>query len=69
MKIQIGKTPSPTRKLNKVYNIEGFEVWRKGKTWHALKWPRAMEANTKKAIVRMISENAPAVKTGRKVLT
>ena len=69
MKIHIGKTPSPTRKLNKVYNIEGFEVWRKGKTWHALKWPRAMEANTKKAIVRMISENASAVKTGRKVLT
>ena len=69
MKIHIGKTPSPTRKLNKVYNIEGFEVWREGKTWHALKWPRAMEANTKRAIVRMISENAPAVKTGRKVLT
>ena len=69
MKIHIGKTPSPTRKLNKVYNIEGFEVWRKGKTWDALKWPRAMEANTKRAIVRMISENAPAVKTGKKVLT
>ena len=56
MKIRIGKTPRPTRKLNKVYNIEGFEVWREGKTWHALKWPRAMEANTKKAIVKMISQ-------------
>ena len=41
---------------NQYENIEGFEVWREGKKWIALNWPRRMEASTKKDIVKMISE-------------
>ena len=35
--------------------IDGFEVWREGSKWHALKWPRVMEASTKKEITEMIN--------------
>ena len=56
MRIRIGKSP-PRKVTPKSYNINGFEVWRKGGRWHALKWPRCMEASTKGAIVKMIVES------------
>ena len=59
MKINIGKSFRSAHSTTKVYRIEGFEVWREGKKWHALKWPRVLEASTKKDIVKMISESTP----------
>ena len=55
MRIKLPKAPlqKPTPKT---YMIDGFEVWRDCGKWHALKWPRVMEASTKGAIVKMISE-------------
>ncbi len=44
------KTPAPRQ--NEF--IDGFEVWRRGRTWHAQKWPCVMSASTKRAIVEMI---------------
>jgi hypothetical protein len=57
MKISLPKTTRPAhRSQPKPEVINGFEVWKQGGEWHALKWPRSMTANTKKAIVKMIGE-------------
>ena len=56
MKINIGKSFRSSHSSTKVYMIDGFEVWREGKKWHALKWPHVMEASTKKEIKEMINE-------------
>ena len=56
MRIRIGKSPPRKSRLNTSQWIDGFEVWRDCGKWHALKWPRVMEASTKGAIVKMISE-------------
>ena len=56
MRIRIGKSPPRKSRLNTSQWIDGFEVWRDRGKWHALKWPRVMEASTKGAIGKMISE-------------
>ena len=55
MKIIIGKSFRSSHSTTKVYMIDGFEVWREGRKWHALKWPCVMEASTKKEITEMIN--------------
>ena len=56
MKINIGKSFRSAHSTTKGSIIDGFEVWREGKKWHALKWPHVMEASTKKEIKEMINE-------------
>ena len=46
------KTKTPAQPFHGF--IDGFEVWRRGRTWHAQKWPCVMSAPTKRAIVEMI---------------
>lgn len=46
------KPKSPAPRQHEI--IDGFEVWRHGRTWNAQKWPQTMSAPTKQAIVKMI---------------
>jgi hypothetical protein len=53
MNINLAPKPkSPAPRQHEI--IDGFEVWRHGRTWNAQKWPQTMSASTKQAIVKMI---------------
>ena len=55
-KIKTAPKKRTVAKDNKLTVVNGFEVWKDKGSWHAVKHPRAMEASTRKAILKMIND-------------